>query len=631
MREWDLLRKPLALVFISRNTTRIYRMSSTHHIRNFCIIAHIDHGKSTLADRLLELTHTVAKRDMEEQLLDSMDIERERGITIKMQPVTMQYEKHGTSYLLNLIDTPGHVDFSYEVSRSLQACEGALLVVDASQGMQAQTLANLYLAIDAGLEIVPVLNKIDLPAADVPRVSKEITDLIGCSQDDILKISAKTGQGVPEVLEAVVKRVPAPRAHGPGDVPDHLTRALVFDSVYDDYQGVIVNVRVTDGSICKGETLQFMASDTNIEVLEVGVFRPKREKRDALHVGEVGYVVTGLKDVREARVGDTLVDLASSKTTVSALPGYKAVLPMVFVSMYPEDADQYFDLRDALGKLRVNDAALQFEPETSTALGRGFRCGLLGMLHMEIVMERLHREFDLELTLTTPSVSHVVGLRDGTEMRIYSAEQLPDPSSIQYMKEPWMKAEIVVPTEYVGAVMSLLPSVRAVFGNTEYLSETRALISFQIPLASLITNFFDKIKSATQGYGSLTYEFLEDRQGELVKLDILIAGDRVPAFARMVPRDMAQQEGKRMVHILKDEIPKQSFAVPIQAAIGGKIIARETIKALRKDVTAKLYGGDVTRKRKLLEKQKKGKKRMASQGSVHIPHSAFLAVLRRDE
>ncbi|MCA9375487.1 MAG: translation elongation factor 4 [Candidatus Doudnabacteria bacterium] len=592
------------------------------HIRNFCIIAHIDHGKSTLADRLLELTGTVEKREMQAQLLDQMDLEREKGITIKMQPVTMSYTQNEKEYQLNLIDTPGHVDFGYEVSRSLAACEGALLVVDATQGVQAQTLANLYLAIEAGLEIVPVLNKIDLPSADVPRISKEITDLIGSDPSEILAISAKTGEGVPEVLEAIVDRVPAPVA--PTTIE---TQALVFDSVYDDYQGVVANIRLFSGELKRGAEARFLATRKEIDVLEVGVFRPKREKRDVLKAGEVGYVVTGLKDVRDSRVGDTL----ASSADVERLPGYKPVLPMVFASLYPTDADEYFDLRDALGKLQLNDAALSFEPESSPALGRGFRCGFLGMLHLEIITERLDREFDLELILTTPSVSYLVGLTGGEELRIYNAEQLPDRSQVNWIREPWMKAEVVLPSQYVGQVMELMNQYRGSYVNTEYLHETRAIVHFEIPLASLITDFFDRLKSVTQGYGSLNYEFKEERDGDLVKLDILVAGERVSAFSRLVPRDEAHAEGRRVVTKLKDVIPKQSFAVPLQAAIGGKVIARETIKALRKDVTAKLYGGDVTRKRKLLEKQKKGKKRMAQAGKVQIPQEAFLAVLKREE
>ncbi len=594
------------------------------NIRNFCIIAHIDHGKSTLADRLLELTGTISKREMKAQVLDSMDLEREKGITIKMQPVTMHYTspKDGQEYLLNLIDTPGHVDFSYEVSRSLQACEGALLVVDATQGIQAQTLANLYLAVDAGLEIVPIINKIDLPSADVPRVAAEIMGIVGCTEDDILKISAKTGEGVATVLEAAVERIPAPTdSHAPG------LQALVFDSVYDDYMGVIAHIRVFSGELKRGQPASFLATKAVLDVLEVGVFKPKRVKQDTLFAGDVGYVATGLKDVRECRVGDTI----SGSEGVPALPGYRPVLPMVFASLYPTTADAYFDLRDALGKLQLNDAALSFEPESAPALGRGFRCGFLGMLHMEIVNERLDREFDLDLILTTPSVSYVVMMRDGSERRIYNAEHLPDLSAVAGIKEPWMQGEVIVPSTYVGSVMELLPRYRGVYKTTEYLQQTRAILYFEIPLASLITDFFDRLKSVTQGYGSLSYAFLGEREEDLAKLDILVAGDRVSAFSRLVPRSEAESEGRRIVAKLKDVIPPQNFAVPLQAAIGGKVIARETIRAMRKDVTAKLYGGDVTRKRKLLEKQKKGKKRMAAMGKVEIPQEAFLAVLKREE
>ncbi len=586
-------------------------------IRNFCIIAHIDHGKSTLADRFLEVTKTVSDRDMKEQLLDTMDLERERGITIKLQPVRMDYN----GYVLNLIDTPGHVDFTYEVSRSLQAVEGAILLVDASQGVEAQTLANLYLAMEQNLEIIPVLNKIDLPSADVPKVKAEIKALLGVADEDILAASGKTGEGVPEILDRIIERVPEPKSTG------EKTQALIFDSFYDDYRGVVVYVRVINGSINKGDTIHLVGSGQDTHALEVGYFRPKFDPKSTLEEGEIGYIVTGFKDVSQARVGDTVT---RAKDKAPALPGYKEVQPMVYAGVFPESGDEYPKLRDAIHEIKLTDAALAFESEHSPALGFGYRCGFLGMLHMEIISERLHREYDLDLVVTTPSVAYELVLEGSEQVKtIHSPIELPDPSKIKEIREPWVKAEIVTPKDYIGSIMQLAQEKHGIFGNTEYLDETRVVLHFQMPLSGLITDFYDKLKSVSSGYASLNYELLDFRRADIVRMDILVAEEIVEAFSMLINKDDAYYLGKQIVTKLKDIIPKQQFVVKLQASIGAKVIASERISALRKDVTAKLYGGDVTRKRKLLEKQKKGKKKMMSHGKVEIPSKAFLEVLKR--
>ncbi|OJI06160.1 elongation factor 4 [bacterium CG10_46_32] len=586
------------------------------NIRNFCIIAHIDHGKSTLADRFLELTHTVASRDMKAQMLDQMDLERERGITIKLQPVRMEYN----GYILNLIDTPGHVDFSYEVSRSLQAVEGAILLVDASQGVEAQTLANLYLAIEQNLVVIPVINKIDLPAADVPKVTQELTRLLGVTKDEILLASGKSGQGVVEILDSVIKLVPAPQS------TSKKTQALIFDSLYDDYRGVVAFVRVISGAVKKGDIIHFISAEKDTHALEVGTFKPKFNPKPDLTEGEIGYIVTGFKEVGNARVGDT-VTLAKDKAT--ALPGYKEVKPMVFAGIFPESGDEYPKLRDAMDQVNLTDAALQFEQEQSKALGFGYRCGFLGMLHMEIIAERLKREHGLHLVVTTPSVAYEIHLQSGTSIIIHSPQELPDASHIAEIREPWVRAEIVSPKQYVGGLMSLIQERHGLFGTTEYLDEIRVVLHFEIPLAGLITDFYDTLKSASSGYASLNYEFKDYRKADIVRLDIWVGEEVVEAFSLLIAREDAYAMGKRMVAKLKDIIPKQQFVIKLQAAVGSKIIAAERIQALRKDVTKGLYGGDVTRKRKLLEKQKKGKKRMGAHGHVEIPARAFLEVLKR--
>lgn len=605
------------------------------NIRNFCIIAHIDHGKSTLADRLIELTHTVEDRKMKEQLLDQMDLERERGITIKLQPVKMRYRVGKTEYELNLIDTPGHVDFHYEVSRSLAAVEGAILLVDATKGVQAQTLANLYLAIDQGLEVIPVVNKIDLPNAEVGKTKKEIVHILGCAESDILEASGKTGLGVKDVVERVIDRVPAPK----GD-PDKALRALIFDSVYDTYKGVVAYVRVVDGSVSRDTTVWMIGTGKESTVVEVGTFSPKLIPCPELSAGDIGYIATGLKDVSYCRVGDTIT-IKKQETrnknhveedTASPLPGYKEIKPVVYASLYPVDGDEYGLMRDALEKLKLNDAAFAFEPESNQALGRGFRCGFLGLLHMEIIQERLRREFDMEPTITTPSVVYELQLRGGEgRVPLYSPVDMPDPAGIEEIYEPYVDLSIVAPAEFLGGILNLAQSIRAEYKNTEYLDADRVLLSFEAPLMEVIVNFHDELKSATSGYASMNYEAIGYRPSDAVKLDILVANDRVDAFSRMVPRDRAYDEGKRTVEKLKEVIPRQSFAVAIQAAIGGKVIARETIAAFRKDVTGKLYGGDFSRKKKLLEKQKKGKKKMESlgKGKVSIPSAAFLAILKK--
>jgi GTP-binding protein LepA len=583
-------------------------------IRNFSIIAHIDHGKSTLADRVLELTETVSGREMREQVLDSMELERERGITIKAQAVRVNWKGHE----LNLIDTPGHVDFTYEVSRSLQACEGAVLVVDAAQGVEAQTVANAYLAIENDLEIVPVVNKIDLPQADPDRAAAEIAELVGGDADDVLRISAKTGAGVAEVLDAVVARIPAPT--GKVDAPP---RALVFDSSYDQYRGVVAFVRVVDGSFAAREPLRAMAQGTRFEAEEVGFFSPTMKAAKTLGAGEVGYVITGLKDVSRLRVGDTL----TSERTAAAepLPGYKDVKPMVFAGLFPTDSDDYPDLRDALEKLKLNDAALFYEPETSQALGFGFRCGFLGLLHMEIVRERLEREFDLDLLVTAPNVAYRVLERNGEWVEVHNPAEMP--REVDEVEEPYVKASIIVPKDYVGPVMELNNDRRGRFDHMEYLSPERVLLSYELPLAEIVLDYYDQLKSRTRGYASFDYDVAGFRPGELARVDVLIAGEPVDALSMIVHRDAAYGRGKALVDRLKEEIPRQFFDVPVQAAIGSRVIARETIKAKRKDVLAKCYGGDITRKRKLLEKQKAGKRRMKQVGAVEVPQEAFLAVL----
>ncbi len=589
------------------------------HIRNFCIIAHIDHGKSTLADRLLELTGTVEKRDMKAQLLDKMDLEREKGITIKLAPVRMHYQ----DYELNLIDTPGHVDFSYEVSRSLEACEGAILVVDASQGIQAQTLANVYLAMAAELTIIPVLNKIDLPAADVERVSKEVVSLLGCNTEDILLISAKTGEGVEAVLQKVIAEVPAPLGK-----PEGSTRALIFDSYYDDYRGVILYVRVVDGQIPKNSEITMMATKAAGIALEVGALTPGMKPDKQLHDGEIGYIVTNLKSTRQAKVGDTVT--LSQRQAREPLAGYKDVQPFVYAGFFPESNEYYQELKDAIDKLSLSDSALQFAPENSPVLGFGVRVGFLGLLHMDIVRERLEREYNLELVVTNPSTDYQITLLNGEELDIKSAAELPDPAKIQEIREPWIKGEVVVPKEYVGGVIQLISSKRGLQKNLSYVDAQLALVTFEAPLANLLTDFYDQLKSITSGYGSFNYELDDYRAEDLVKLDFYVAGERVDALSIMVHRSEAQSLGRVTVEKLKEVIPRQNFQVSLQAGIGGKFIAREDISAYRKDVTGYLYGGDVSRKKKLLAKQAKGKKRMKRFGKVDIPAEAFTVMLKRD-
>jgi len=592
------------------------------HIRNFSIIAHIDHGKSTLADRILELTHTVDPRAMRAQLLDSMELERERGITIKAQAVRVFYRSglDGETYQLHLIDTPGHVDFTYEVSRSLAACEGALLVVDASQGVEAQTVANTYLAVDAGLELIPCMNKVDLPGAEPERVAEEIADLIGEPADSVRRISAKTGEGVTDVLDELIARVPPPS----GD-PDARPRALIFDSEFDQYRGVIAYVRVVDGTFTKGEAIRAMQAGTNAEIDDIGFFSPQMTSVTYLGPGEVGYVITGLKDVTTLRVGDTLT--SARRPATQALPGYREVKPMVFAGLYPIDSDDYADLRDALEKLTLNDAALSWEPETSDALGFGFRCGFLGLLHMDIVRERLGREYDLDLMMTMPSVEYEITLTDGTVVPVHSPADMPDPSKVREVREPYIRASILTPKEFVGTIMELCQERRGDSVGMHYLSSERVQLTYDLPLAEIVLDFFDQLKSRTRGYASFDYETTGLRDSDLVKLDILLGGDQVDALAMLVHRSKAEAFGRTMAEKLKEKIPRQQYDVPIQAAIGSRIVARETVKAYRKDVIAKCYGGDISRKRKLLEQQKKGKKRMKQVGRVEVPQEAFLAVL----
>jgi GTP-binding protein LepA len=600
---------------------------TTNHIRNFCIIAHIDHGKSTLADRMLEMTGTIEKRDMKKQILDSMELEQEKGITIKLQPVQMAWKaSSGDGYIeyqLNLIDTPGHVDFSYEVSRSLAACEGAVLVVDASQGVQAQTIANVYLAIEAGLEIIPVLNKIDLPAAEPERVAAEVASLLGCNPQDILSVSAKDGSGVENLLDQIVAKVPSPRGS-----QDHVLRALVFDSVYDEYRGVILYLRVVDGHLLKGAEIKLMASGQQGLAIETGIFKPHQTAMPGLDCGQIGYIVTNLKSIAEARVGDT-VTLAKTSAQES-LPGYRAVKPFVFAGFFPASAEQYQDLKDALEKLKLNDAALAYTPETSQVLGFGFRVGFLGLLHLEIIKERLEREYSLDIVVTNPSTDYIVIGNDGQQQTVRSAASLPDPTKVAQIREPWIIGEIVVPSRYVGACLQLITRSRGLQKNISYLDETIALISFEAPLSNVLTDFYDALKSVTSGYGSFNYELGDYRTENLVRLDVLVGGEMVDSLSLIVHRDEAYARGKQIVEKLKEVVPRQLYEVSLQAAIGGKIIAREDVKALGKNVTAKLYGGDVTRKNKLLDKQKKGKKRMKMIGKVELPAEAFMVLVKKD-
>ena len=594
------------------------------HIRNFCIVAHIDHGKSTLADRLIEATGMLQKREMKAQVLDTLDLERERGITIKLNAVRMSYAANdGDLYELNLIDTPGHVDFTYEVSRSLAACEGAVLVVDASQGIQAQTLSNLFLALDAGLEIVPVLNKIDLPGAEPDRRKQEVHDLLGINPDDILLVSAKEGLGIPELLEQIIRKVPAPQ----GD-PDGPLRALIYDSYYDRYRGAVPSVRVVDGVLRPGTKITFGASDSVYEVAEVGYNQLRQVKTTELGPGEVGYVVANVRSVKETRAGDTIFDALNKAS--EPLPGYQEVRSFVFAGMYPTDTTQYETLRDALEKLQLNDASLQYEPETSTALGFGFRCGFLGLLHMEIVQERLSREYELELVTTVPSVEYRVYRTDGQMKLIENPSLMPSAVVIDFVEEPYVKARIMAPAEYIGPIMTLGTERRGIYKNMTYLDQARVEFDFEFPLGEIILDFFDRLKTISRGYASLDYEMLEYRRSDLVKLDMLINGDPVDAFSVIIHRDKAYEWGRKIADKLRELIPRQLFEVIIQAAIGQKIIARQTVKPLRKDVLAKCYGGDISRKRKLLEKQKEGKKRMKQVGAVEIPQEAFLAVLQVD-
>jgi GTP-binding protein LepA len=596
-------------------------MADPAHIRNFCIIAHIDHGKSTLADRILELTHTVDAREMRAQVLDSMELERERGITIKAQAVRVQYAaRDGETYQLHLIDTPGHVDFSYEVSRSLAACEGAVLVVDASQGVEAQTLANTYMAVEAGLELIPALNKIDLPGAEPERVADEIAELIGEPIDDILRISGKTGEGVIEVLERIVELVPPPR----GD-PQAPPRALIFDSEFDQYRGVVAYVRVVDGIFRKGEAIRTMVGASSAEIDEIGFFSPQMRAVTELRAGEVGYLITGIKDVTQLRVGDTVTTKANPAR--DPLPGYRDVKPMVFCGLFPIDSERFPELRDALEKLTLNDAALSWEPESSDALGFGFRAGFLGLLHMDIVRERLEREYDLELLATMPSVGFEVTLVNGEEVVVHNPSDMPDPASIAEIREPMIRATIIAPKEFIGVVMELCRERRGTHAGMHYLSPERVQLTYDLPLAEIVIDFFDQLKSRTRGYASLDYEITEMVPSNLVKLDVLLGGDTVDALSMIVHRDKAYELGKMLTERLRTKIPRQQYDVPIQAAIGSHVIARETVKAFRKDVIAKCYGGDITRKRKLLEKQKEGKKRMKRVGRIEVPQEAFLAVL----
>lgn len=595
-------------------------------IRNFCIIAHIDHGKSTLSDRLLEITGTVATRQMKDQLLDSMEIERERGITIKLAPARMQWKKEDKEYTLNLIDTPGHIDFNYEVSRSLAAVDGAILLVDATQGVQAQTIANLYLALEEELEIIPVLNKIDLPAADVPRRKAELVKLLGCDENEILAVSGKTGEGVKELLDVVVDRIPSPTGS-----PTAPARAVIFDSAYDDYKGVVAYVRVVDGAFKKRDKLKLVATQADGEILEIGALKPRFFPLEELETGQIGYIVTGLKDIRACRVGDTIT-VGSSSAGVEPLPGYREVKPMVFAGIFPSQGDEYAALRDAMDRLKLNDAALVYDPEHSPALGYGFRCGFLGMLHLEILKERLSREYNIDLVVTLPSVAYRVYENGKSDYRVIKgALDLPDPAHIEHVEEPWAKVDIIVPADFIGNVMTLAQERHGTYLNTEFLSEGRAMLHYEIPLSQIIVDFNDKLKSVSSGYASMSYDVFDYREADIVKLDIMVAEEVVDAFSTLVYRSEAESAGRRILEILKDSIPRTQFVIKLQASVGGKVVAGERISALRKDVTGGLYGGDYTRKLKLLQKQKKGKKKMMSMGvgSVDIPSEAYLKVLKR--
>jgi GTP-binding protein LepA len=597
----------------------------SRYIRNFCIIAHIDHGKSTLADRLLQITGTISDREMKEQVLDNMDLERERGVTIKASAVRMEWQAaDGQTYEMNLIDTPGHVDFTYEVSRALQSCEGAILVVDASQGIEAQTLANLYLALDSNLSIIPIINKIDLPAARPDDVAQEVENLLGIPAEDMIQVSAKTGKNVEAILQAVVDRVPPPK----GDLNAPL-RALIFDSHYDSYKGVVSYIRVVDGQLRKGDALKLMSTGIILEPIEIGVMSPSMKAGTQLQAGSVGYIATGMKTVQECRVGDTLT-LRHNGAEV-ALHGYAQAKPMVFASFYPVENDDYADLRDALEKLQLNDAALSYEPESSQALNFGFRVGFLGLFHMDIIQERLEREYDLDILATAPSVEYQVKLRSGQVVKIHSPAELPDESTIESIAEPWMKLQIFSPQDHIGGIMELVTGKRGIYINMEYLDKTRVLLSYLLPLSELVIDFYDRLKSITKGYASMDYSFSEYREEDLVKVDVLVNTEPVDALAMIVHRDHAFGKGQKLVTKLKELIPRQQFEVPVQAAVGKRVISRATVKAMRKDVLAKCYGGDISRKRKLLEKQKKGKKRMKMIGSVEVPQEAFMAVLRLDE
>ncbi|MUP39818.1 translation elongation factor 4 [Labilibaculum euxinus] len=593
------------------------------NIRNFCIIAHIDHGKSTLADRLLDVTHTITDREKQAQVLDDMDLERERGITIKSHAIQMDYELNGEKYVLNLIDTPGHVDFSYEVSRSIAACEGALLIVDATQGIQAQTISNLYLAIENDLEIIPILNKIDLPNANPEDVKDQIVDLLGCDVDDILSASGKTGEGVPEILEAIVSRVPAPT----GD-PEAPLQALIFDSEFNSFRGIVAYIRVMNGEIKKGDTVKFVNTKKEYQADEIGVLRLIQEPRASLKTGDVGYIISGIKTSTEVKVGDTVTH--KENPCKEGIDGFAEVKPMVFAGVYPIDSEDYEDLRASMEKLRLNDASLTFEPESSMALGFGFRCGFLGMLHMEIIQERLDREFDMNVITTVPNVSYIAHTKKGDKFEMHNPSDMPDPNSLDFIEEPFIRAQIITKSEYTGSIMNLCMSKRGIMTNQQYLTSDRVELTYEMPLGEIVFDFYDKLKSISKGYASFDYFLIGVRPAKLVKLDILLNGEGVDALSTLIHFDNAQSFGRRMCEKLKELIPRQQFDIAIQGAIGAKIISRETVKAVRKDVTAKCYGGDITRKRKLLEKQKKGKKKMKQIGNVEVPQKAFLAVLKLD-
>lgn len=596
------------------------------NIRNFCIIAHIDHGKSTLADRMLEITGTIEKRKMKNQILDRMDLEQERGITIKLQPVTMEYKYKDENYILNLIDTPGHVDFSYEVSRSLAAVEGAILLVDATQGIQAQTLANLYLAMEQDLTIIPVVNKIDLPAAQVEKTKNEMIKLLGCKEEEIICASGKTGQGVEDILDAVVELVPAPT----GTEQKPFLRALIFDSNYDEYKGVVAYVRIVEGEVNKGDKINLMSTKAISEALDVGIFKPDYYSTGKLAAGDIGYIITGFKDVSECRVGDTVI-INKTIDKVKPLKDYQKVKPMVFAGVFPSEGNEFQELREAMDKLKLNDAALTFEPEHSQALGLGFRCGFLGLLHLEIFQERLRREYNLDLIVTIPSVAYKIYKKDGKEFIVRSPQKLPARDVIEKIEEPWVLLDVIAPKDYIGSIMSLIQDKRGIYKNTEYLDQERVVLHYEMPMAMILTDFYDKIKSVSAGFASVNYEFLDYKDANVIKMDILVAEEPVEALSIIVYEDEAFKRGKEIVQILKETLSKQMFVVKLQAAIGGKIIAAERLSAMRKDVTAKLYGGDVSRKRKLLEKQKKGKKKMmaAGKGSVEIPPDTFIKILKR--